>query len=152
MFIGIIHKSPPMDPILSQINPVHILISYFSNSHLKTFSLSKLLSHIRESLSMDLTIFQTWHHRWTPCHLLAHCFAEQACHLLARCFAELFYDPEDGGDTFLRNVGYHSTHYTASFPRRRYSSMVIYLYFNSLSLLCNYFVSSVALRRFMPFS
>jgi hypothetical protein len=40
--------------------------------------------------------------------------------LLARCFAELFYDPEDGGDTFLRNVGYHSTHYTASYPRRRY--------------------------------
>jgi hypothetical protein len=30
------------------------------------------------------------------------------------CSAELFYDPEDGGDTFLRNVGYHSTHYTAS--------------------------------------
>jgi hypothetical protein len=39
-----------------------------------------------------------------------------------RCFAELFYDPEDGGDTFLRNVGYHSTHYTASYPRRIYSS------------------------------
>jgi hypothetical protein len=30
--------------------------------------------------------------------------------------------PEDGGDTFLRNVGYHSTHYTALYPRRRYSS------------------------------
>jgi hypothetical protein len=43
-------------------------------------------------------------------------------HLLARCFAELFYDPEDGGDTFLRNVGYHSAHYTASYPRRKYSS------------------------------
>jgi hypothetical protein len=41
--------------------------------------------------------------------------------LLARCFAELFYDPEDGGDAFLRNVGYHSTHYTASYPRRSYS-------------------------------
>jgi hypothetical protein len=44
------------------------------------------------------------------------------CHLLARCFAELFYDPEDGGNTFLGNVGYHSTHYTAAYPRRRYSS------------------------------
>jgi hypothetical protein len=43
-------------------------------------------------------------------------------HLLARCFAELFYNPEDGGDTFLRNVRYHSTHFTASYPRRRYSS------------------------------
>jgi hypothetical protein len=48
--------------------------------------------------------------------------ASSACHLLARFFTELFYDPEDGGDTFLRNVGYHSTHYTASCPRRRYSS------------------------------
>jgi hypothetical protein len=35
---------------------------------------------------------------------------------------EIFYDPEDGDDTFLRNVGYHSTDYTASYPRRRYSS------------------------------
>jgi hypothetical protein len=34
----------------------------------------------------------------------------------------LFYNPEDGGDKFLRNVGYHSTHYTASHPRRKYSS------------------------------
>jgi hypothetical protein len=40
--------------------------------------------------------------------------------LLARWFAELFFDPEDGGDPFLRTVGYHSTHYTASYPRRRY--------------------------------
>jgi hypothetical protein len=41
-----------------------------------------------------------------------------ACHLLARWFAELFFDPEDGGDTFLRNVGCNSTDYTASYPRR----------------------------------
>jgi hypothetical protein len=33
-----------------------------------------------------------------------------------------FFDPEDGGDTFLRNVGYNSADYTASYPRRRYSS------------------------------
>jgi hypothetical protein len=32
------------------------------------------------------------------------------------------FDPEDGGDKFLRNVGYNSTHYTASYPRRWYSS------------------------------
>jgi hypothetical protein len=42
--------------------------------------------------------------------------------LLARWFAELFFDPEDGGDTFLRNVGYNSTDYKASYPRRLYSS------------------------------
>jgi hypothetical protein len=31
-------------------------------------------------------------------------------------------DPEDGGDMFLRNVGWLSTHYT-SYPRRAYSSL-----------------------------
>jgi hypothetical protein len=39
-------------------------------------------------------------------------------HLLACWFAELFFDPEGGSDTFLRNVGYKSTDYTASYPRR----------------------------------
>jgi hypothetical protein len=53
----------------------------------------------------------------TPCSALSG--------VLARCVAELFYDPEDGGDTFLRNVGYHLTHYTASYLRRRYSSEVL---------------------------
>jgi hypothetical protein len=43
---------------------------------------------------------------------------DEACHLLARWFAEVFFDPEDGGDTFLRNVGCNSTYYTASYPRR----------------------------------
>jgi hypothetical protein len=38
--------------------------------------------------------------------------------LLARWFAEIFFDPEDGGDTFLRNVENSSTDYTASYPRR----------------------------------
>jgi hypothetical protein len=32
--------------------------------------------------------------------------------------AEIFFDPEDGGDMFLRNVGCISTDYTASHPRR----------------------------------
>jgi hypothetical protein len=30
----------------------------------------------------------------------------------------LFFDPEDGGDMFLRNVGCNSTDYTVSYPRR----------------------------------
>jgi hypothetical protein len=37
-----------------------------------------------------------------------------------------YFDPEDGGDMFLRNVGWHSTDYTALYPRRWYSSK----YFN----------------------
>jgi hypothetical protein len=30
----------------------------------------------------------------------------------------LFFYPEDGGDMFFRNVGWHSTDYTALYPRR----------------------------------
>jgi hypothetical protein len=37
---------------------------------------------------------------------------------------------------FLRNVGYHSTHYTASYPRRRYSFVELNS-FSCLSVLCN---------------
>jgi hypothetical protein len=34
----------------------------------------------------------------------------------------LFFDPEDGGYMFLRNVGWHSADYMALYPRRLYSS------------------------------
>jgi hypothetical protein len=34
----------------------------------------------------------------------------------------LFFDPEDGGNMFLRNVGWHSTDYMELYPRRWYSS------------------------------
>jgi hypothetical protein len=37
-------------------------------------------------------------------------------------FLGLFFDTEDGGDLFLRNVGWLSTDYTALFPRRENSS------------------------------
>jgi hypothetical protein len=30
----------------------------------------------------------------------------------------IFFDLEDPGDMFLRNVGWHSTDYTALYPRR----------------------------------
>jgi hypothetical protein len=44
-------------------------------------------------------------------------------HLLSRWFlAGLFFDREDGGDMFFRNVGWLSTDYTALYPRRWYSS------------------------------
>jgi hypothetical protein len=50
---------------------------------------------------------------------------QQASTLLATCLPagycwNYFFDPEDGGDMFLRNVGCNSTDYTASHPRRWY--------------------------------
>jgi hypothetical protein len=42
-----------------------------------------------------------------------------ACSLVCWTY---FFDPEDGGDKFLRNIGWNSTDYMASYPRRSYSS------------------------------
>jgi hypothetical protein len=48
--------------------------------------------------------------------------------LLATCFhfaiiLSLFFEPENGGDMFLRNVGWHSKDYTELYRRRWYSSI-----------------------------
>jgi hypothetical protein len=44
-------------------------------------------------------------------------------------FGRLIFDPEDGGDTFLRNIGSH-THYTALYPRRwQCSGIKLFCYF-----------------------
>jgi hypothetical protein len=42
------------------------------------------------------------------------------CLLAGFCWT-YFFHPEDGRDMFLRNVGWNSTDYTASYPRRLYS-------------------------------
>jgi hypothetical protein len=50
------------------------------------------------------------------------CHSERhACFLLG-----LFFDPENGGDTFLQNAGCLSVDYTALHPRRRNSSLMIF--------------------------
>jgi hypothetical protein len=51
-------------------------------------------------------------------------FQLATCLLAGSCW-NVFFDPEDGGDTFLRNVGCISTDYMASHPTRRYSSMTV---------------------------
>jgi hypothetical protein len=46
------------------------------------------------------------------------------CYLLNVCFLlDFFFDPEDGGDMFVQNVGRLSTDYTALFLRRYNSSV-----------------------------
>jgi hypothetical protein len=49
--------------------------------------------------------------------------------LVSTCFQAgfllgFFFDPEDGENMFLRNVGGLSTDYTALYPRRQYSSVL----------------------------
>jgi hypothetical protein len=53
--------------------------------------------------------------RWQAHVCLAHVLT------LVSCSAYVL-DPEDGGDMFLRNVGWYSTDYMTLYPRRWYSS------------------------------
>jgi hypothetical protein len=55
------------------------------------------------------------------------------CLLAGFCWTH-FFDPEDGGDMFLRNIGWNSTDYTASYPRRWwYSSVILFSHCWSIS-------------------
>jgi hypothetical protein len=38
-----------------------------------------------------------------------------------------YFAPDNGGDMFLRNVGWHSTDYTALYPRRWYSGKEVFV-------------------------
>jgi hypothetical protein len=50
------------------------------------------------------------------------CFCSFATCFQAGFFLSLFFDPEDGGDMYLRNVGWLYTDYTMLYHRRWYSS------------------------------
>jgi hypothetical protein len=66
-----------------------------------------------QTVSLNVTQTQTLDRSWLP----------TSCRHLLTAFSSWFTCPEDGGDTFLRNVG--SNHnYTAPDPRRRLSSYV----------------------------
>jgi hypothetical protein len=51
-----------------------------------------------------------------PIFLEAYCTAYYMLH--SGFFVSVFFDPEDGSDIFLRNVGWLSTDYTTSYARR----------------------------------
>jgi hypothetical protein len=60
--------------------------------------------------------------------------------------ASNFFDREDGGDSLLRNVGCNSTGYTASYPRRWYSSCIRVVWSSVLYLLLWYLISKAPQR------
>jgi hypothetical protein len=71
------------------------------------------------------------------CSHIAGCFrlVTQSAAICSRWFlARGFFCPEDGGDTFLRNIGLHNI-YTASYPRRRNS---LPYSFNTMNPRCFY--------------
>jgi hypothetical protein len=53
--------------------------------------------------------------------------------VLSRISSFFFY-PEDGGDTFFRNIGYHNI-YTAPHPRKLLTSQFIVAFWISVSAL-----------------
>jgi hypothetical protein len=57
----------------------------------------------------------------TPCSPMSFNSCLSPTCLLVFCWT-YFFNLKDGGDMFLRNVGWNSTDYTASYPRRWYSS------------------------------
>jgi hypothetical protein len=66
--------------------------------------------------------------------------------LLANCFhvrflLGLFFEPEDGGDIFLRDVGSYSAEYTALYPRR--SELFIFISFIDPHSFSETYVGSV---------
>jgi hypothetical protein len=89
------------------------------------------------------------------CHIVSHfynCICYEECRLLGWAVATCsrwflacgFFCPEDGGDTFLRNVGSHKI-YTAPHPRRQHSSQSLLwkpqiLHVYGMSVTCTQFV------------
>jgi hypothetical protein len=74
--------------------------------------------------------------------------SSRACYLLQAGFLlDLFFDHEDGGDMFLRNVGWLSMDYTALYPRRynssyrlHFSVKVIFIFLRETLLRINYYI------------
>jgi hypothetical protein len=120
-----VHKSPPLIPILSQIDPIHTMPSYLtvvvSDNNLESYYTIKWLQEInvdwyqqKSHVVLSIVSLPTVFHPW--CSNLQSA-AICSCWFLARGF---FY-PENGGHTFLRNIGSYKI-YMAPHPRRRHSS------------------------------
>jgi hypothetical protein len=142
-------RIPSLETNLSQFNPAHIITTYILvlrlTSHL-LLPLKRILhqSSVRDSflfyplyLYVRFIKFELSECKQNLCYLKQNVWREAlekihkgfACYLLHAGFLfGLFFDPEDGGDMFLRNVVRFSTNYAASTPRR-YSSSRISLFF-----------------------
>jgi hypothetical protein len=91
-----------------------------------------LVDYRRQNREKSLKILNLW---WVSTRTMYLCFALciyfnqnglPTAFTQVSCSAHLF-DPEDGGDMFLRDISWHSTDYTALYPRRESSSIYILL-------------------------
>jgi hypothetical protein len=69
----------------------------------------KILGHIYNSCDSKTILWRNIGVLWAGLSLLP----ASACFLL-----DLFFDPEDGGEMFLQNIGWLSMDYTALYPKR----------------------------------
>jgi hypothetical protein len=82
---------------------------------------SRRLTAWAMGLPPEVCYIRAYIRQWTRSMLLITGTTIQSFCLLAGFCWNYFFDPENGGDMFLRNVGWNSTDYT-SYPRSWYSS------------------------------
>jgi hypothetical protein len=61
--------------------------------------------------------FEIWKVPLVGYNAVLHAGNKQSCLFHAGFLLDLFFDPEDGGDVFVRSIDLLSAHYTALYPR-----------------------------------
>jgi hypothetical protein len=135
-----VHKTPTLEPILSQMNPVRTLISYFK-IYFNIILPSRVglpsgifLSGFSAKTPRGLRISRQWVWRFRFSGMLRRINWLKATKVSEKPPASIFnvdYDfyPEDAGNSFLWNFGTHLPNYRASRPRTSLAHWGILVHF-----------------------